>query len=200
MYWVPVCTGCQCVLGASVYWVPVCTGCQCVLGASVYWVPVCTGCQCVLGASVYWVPVCTGCQCVLGASVYWVPCVLGASVYWVPVWSQPHRPIIMLLLHYVPYSSKFSRSINFVIFFFVRCKLITKISSTKIFSPMGVSIGAARITKSVVCKKLCRLNHESFRPRKFGAIRYAKICLIILICLNLCWHNPLITKILNLRK
>ena len=26
--------------------------------------------------------------------------------------------------------------------------------------------------KIVVCKKLCRLNHGSFRPRKFGAIRY----------------------------
>ena len=48
-------------------------------------------------------------------------------------------------LHYidsaVPYSSKFSRSNNFVIF--VRCKLITKFLSTKIFTPMGVSIGAA---------------------------------------------------------
>ena len=41
----------------------------------------------------------------------------------------------------VPYSSKFSRSNNFVIF--VRCKLITKFLSTKNFTPMGVSIGAA---------------------------------------------------------
>ena len=42
---------------------------------------------------------------------------------------------------YVPYSSKFSRSNNFVIF--VRCELITKFLSTKNFTPMGVSIGAA---------------------------------------------------------
>ena len=41
----------------------------------------------------------------------------------------------------VPYSSKFSRSNNFVIF--VRCKLITKFLSTKNFTPMGVSIRAA---------------------------------------------------------
>ena len=41
----------------------------------------------------------------------------------------------------VPYSSKFSRSNNFVIF--VRCKLITKFLSMKIFSPIRVSIGAA---------------------------------------------------------
>ena len=41
----------------------------------------------------------------------------------------------------IPYSSKFLRSNNFVIF--VRCKLITKFLSTKIFTPMGVSIGAA---------------------------------------------------------
>ena len=40
-----------------------------------------------------------------------------------------------------PYSSKFSRSNNFVIF--VRCKLITKFLSMKNFAPMGVSIGAA---------------------------------------------------------
>ena len=39
------------------------------------------------------------------------------------------------------YSSKFSRSINFVIF--VRCKLITKILSTNFFSPMGMSIRVA---------------------------------------------------------
>ena len=41
----------------------------------------------------------------------------------------------------IPYSSKFLRSNNFVIF--VRCKLITKFLSMKIFTPMGVSIGAA---------------------------------------------------------
>ena len=45
------------------------------------------------------------------------------------------------LVHVIPYSSKFSRSNNFVIF--VRCKLIAKFLSTKIFTPMGVSIGAA---------------------------------------------------------
>ena len=48
---------------------------------------------------------------------------------------------VLLSLETVPYSSKFSRSINFVIF--VRCKLSTKILSTKFFSSMGVSIGAA---------------------------------------------------------
>ena len=47
----------------------------------------------------------------------------------------------MYVCMYVPYSSKFSRSNNFVIF--VRCKLITKFLSTKNFTPMGVSIGAA---------------------------------------------------------
>ena len=47
----------------------------------------------------------------------------------------------IVILLYIPYSSKFSRSITFVIF--VRCKLITKILSTKFFSPMGLSIGAA---------------------------------------------------------
>ena len=72
-----------------------------------------------------------------------------------------------MFMENVPYSSKFSRSINFVIF--VRCKLITEILSTNIFSPMGVSIGAA-MNHENCC--LCRLNHGSFRPRKFGAIRY----------------------------
>ena len=41
----------------------------------------------------------------------------------------------------VPYSSKFSRSNNFLIF--VRCILIAKFLSTKMFTSMGVSIGAA---------------------------------------------------------
>ena len=51
------------------------------------------------------------------------------------------------------YSSKFSRSSNFMIF--VRCKLITKFLSTKHFTPMGVSIGAA-------------MNHEEYaESRKF---------------------------------
>ena len=31
--------------------------------------------------------------------------------------------------------------------------------------------------KIVACKKLCMLNHGSFRPRKFGAIRYGIIML-----------------------
>ena len=70
--------------------------------------------------------------------------------------NEEHVPCSVPL---IPYSSK-----NFVIF--VRCK-ITKSLFTKIFSPMGRSIGAAM--NHFVCKKLCRLNHGSFRPRKFGA-------------------------------
>ena len=62
---------------------------------------------------------------------------------------RPRVQQIMYVCTYVPYSSKFSRSINFVIF--VRCKLIMKILSTKIFSSMGVSIGAA-------------MNHENYCP------------------------------------
>ena len=51
----------------------------------------------------------------------------------------------------LPYSSKFSRSNNFVIF--VKCKLITKFLSTKFFTPMGVSIGAA-MNHEKCCLKL----------------------------------------------
>ena len=49
----------------------------------------------------------------------------------------------------IPYSSKFSRSNNFVIF--VRCKLITKFLSTKNFTPMGVSIRAAMNHEKCCC-------------------------------------------------
>ena len=53
----------------------------------------------------------------------------------------------------VPYSSKFLRSV-----IFMRCKLITKILFTKMFSPMGMSIGAAMNHENCCLKKLCRLN------------------------------------------
>ena len=60
--------------------------------------------------------------------------------YIVELLKRPRQLFTYICYIYVRYSSKFSRSNNFVIF--VKWNLITKFLSTKIFTPMGVSIGA----------------------------------------------------------
>ncbi len=97
---------------------------------------------------------------------------ISCYIIW-PFWPHPDCSAVLVVRgKFEPYSSKFSRAKIVVIF--VKLRWITKILSMEISSPMGVPTRSALldqqwITKIIIWKKL---NHESFIPQKFGAIRY----------------------------